>query len=579
MGDGLWRTRCRWVAVAGSVLASGCYQGLSDGDPAEQDDPERDDAGDESGADDGDAPDDGADDGDGGDDPSPSCDAPDAGPTRLQRLTRTEYDNTIRALLDIEADASSILPDDGRVGPFESNDGSIVAEYTVEQYRGLAETIAATAVQDIAALVPCEADALGSSACADAFVDEFVTRAYRRPLSDDDRERYATLFSSADGTFDDGIRLIIEAALQSTHFLYRVEVGTPGPDEELLALTGYEVASRLSYFLWKSMPDDVLIDAAATGDLDTADGVQDQALRMLEDERADAMFVAFHEQWLGLEHLETTEKDGDAFPLFADARESMLEETRHFVVDVIREGDGRLETLLTATHTFVDDDLAAIYGVDAPGAGPDTMVRVELDPSQRAGLFTQPAMLAVHSHIDQTSPVQRGRAIRNRVLCGTLPPPPPEVDDTPPAIDPTKPVRQRYPMATEASCKACHEQMDLIGFGLEHYDPIGAWRTQDGEHEVDASGELIGTGVDGPFSGAPELAARLAQSDAVRSCVARQWSRFALGRAETPADACAYQTSYERFADSDYDIRELVTAIVTTNSFRYKRLATEEAGQ
>jgi hypothetical protein len=442
-----------------------------------------------------------------------------------------------------------------------------------------AELLAAELTSDLAAILPCDPAVVGETECARAFAIEFGARAYRRPLRDDEVERALALWSAGqtDATFADGVRLVAAGFLQSPYFLYHVEVGTPAVDgEEVVALDDYELASRLSYFLWDSMPDDELTLAAADGSLASPDVLEAQVRRMLEDPQAGIAIGDFHVQWLGVDALASVEKDPELFPAWTPTiADAMTTETRMFADWVVRESDGKLATLLSAPTTFADAELAALYGVSRPDAvAADAFVQVDLDPTQRGGVLTHAGMLAAHSHDNQTSPVFRGKVVRENLLCTALPPPPDDVDDTPPGLDPTLPTKERFEQhRDDPACSGCHELMDPIGFGLEHYDAMGAWRTMDGENPVDAMGQLVGTDVDGDFDGALGLADKLAGSETVRACVVHQWMRYGLGRFEQPEDACTEDNLMTRFAESDGDLHELVVAIATSRAMRYLRIA------
>jgi hypothetical protein len=228
--------------------------------------------------------------------------------------------------------------------------------------------------------------------------------------------------------FANGIRLVLTAMLQSPHFLYRIELGVPQPDDRIVALDAYELASRLSFFLWKSTPDDALLDAAEAGELDTPEGLRAQAERLLADSRADTAIVTFYLQLLGLDlGLAGLEKDPELFPdLDRPMIDAMLEETAQYVRYVYNEGDGTLDQLLTAPFSFINADLAPLYGVEPPASA---FEKTDLDPAQRAGLLTQPGVMAVHAGFGQTSPTLRGKLVRNDLLCDVTPPPPPEVNE------------------------------------------------------------------------------------------------------------------------------------------------------
>ena len=492
----------------------------------------------------------------GGQDAPPSNGTISVGGYHMMRLTSAEYDHTVRDLLgDVTSPASGFSPDE-KVGPFDANVLAPPSEVMLEDYMQAAESLAAKAVEDIAALTGC-GDTLGTDACADTFIEAFGTRAYRRPLAADQAERLRAVYQAGkalDG-FAHGIELVVRAALQSPFFLYRVEVGAPIADAPGIAeLDGWEIASRLSYFLWDSMPDAELFEAAERGDLATPEGIEAQARRLLSSPRAEPMLAAFHIQWMGLGV--TLQKDADAFPEFDDALiDSMRAETGLFATDVISSGDGSLSTLLTAPYTFADAALAAIYGVDRGDADPNELVRVELDPAQRGGLLTRLGVLSATSHIDRTSVVLRGRFLRTVVLCSPLPPPPADVDVSNVGADRTKP-----------PCSNCHDLMDPMGRGLEQYDAIG--RFLDG---ADADGALVGTDVDGAFQGGAELSARLAESAQVRDCVARQWFRFALGRPENEQLDERSLGAIDAAFDGG-DLRELIVSLTLTDAFRFRPL-------
>jgi hypothetical protein len=567
----------RWsraVLVLASAFASiSCYSGVNeldanadagDGDTTQDEDPS--------------SKSDGADDDGAADDAmEEACAERTIGFAALRRLTAEQYDHTIRDLLGIDTSYEDTFPPDERIGAFQSNGTAPVGELQVEQYMDAAEEVAAQAVADLSAILPCDPAVVGEDECADAFLREFAPRAYRRPLEDDEIAElfdvYAEAKASAD--FATGIRVAVQGALQSPWFLYHVELGETAEDEDgLVPLTGWEVASRLSYFLWGTMPDDQLFAAAESGGLTSPEGVAEEVDRMLEDPRAREAIASFHLQWLGVDELESLEKSADAYPGFdAELATSMQADTAAFANWVIDGEDARLQTLLTRAVTLTDDPrLLELYGVE-PGADHEPGAPIELDPTQRAGLLTRAGVLARHAHADQTSPVHRGKLVRENFLCTPLPPPPPDVANVPPDPEPGSTTRERFAQHTaDPACAGCHALVDGLGFGLEGYDAIGAFRTLDGGLPVDASGEIVGTeDIDGTFDGSVELSARLAESDQVRRCVTTQWFRFGLGRMDTPDDACAVERTYAAFADSDHDVRALIEAIAVSDAFRFRR--------
>lgn len=558
----------RGIGAAALAALAGCYSGLGAG-ASGGDGGTADDGGAGSGHDDG---------GSGGSDdtggsPAECADGFDVGPTPLRRLTRREYANAVADLLGIDADVSTLDPDE-KLATFDSNLAAPVSPSIVLQYRALAEAVANAAIVELGAIVPCDPASVAgdaAAACTSEFIADFGRRAFRRPLTADEIAAYSQL--AAGGThFVDGIRLAIGAMLQSVHFLYHLELAPTDAASDLVALDDHQLAARLSFFLWGSIPDDTLLDAAAAGELQDPVRLRAEAERMLQSEQAASAVQSFHIQWLGLDRKNIVAKSSDVYPAFDDAmRDAMWAETERFVTHVVLEGDGRLATLLTSSESFVDGPLAELYGVSVP-ADHDPAEPVALDPSQRAGLLTQAAFLAAHAHNDSSGPVQRGVAVRRDMLCQPLPPPPNDVPDLPP-IDPDVTTRERFEIhSSDPTCAACHAMIDGIGLAMENYDGIGAHRVQENGKPIDASGELLGTDVDGTFDGAVALAAKLAESRDVHDCVTTQWFRFAFGRGESSLDACTIDALRADFAASDGDVRELMLAIVVSDAFRKHRI-------
>lgn len=502
-----------------------------------------------------------------------ACATPRVAYAPLKRLTREQYDNTVRDLLGETGAPSSGLAQDEKLAAFYTNAVSPVTRLSVEQYADVAEQLARRAVaQGLDSLAGCSGAAQNVD-CAAAFVRAFGQRAFRRPLSEDEVARYRGLFEkhSARG-FETGVRLVLQAMLQSPSFVYHLEL-TPAPDGvDVIPLAGYELAARLSYALWNSTPDPELLDAAGAGALNAVPGLRAQAERLLSSDRARRAVASFHLQWLGLEGKLDGVKDSASFPAWGPSLvRAMEQETVDFADFVVRRGDGRLQTLLSAPFTIAGPELLSLYGATASPAADGT---VALDPAERAGLLTQAAFLSAHAHSNQTSPVHRGLAVRRNLLCTDLPDPPMNVDNTPPEPDPTATTRQRFEQhRANASCAGCHRLLDPIGVGFENYDAIGAYRARENGLEIDAAGELLEAGsASGTFTGAVELAQRLSTSSAVRQCVQKQWFRFSLGRFEADEDSCTMQRLSEAFAASDYDVKALLLELVSSDAFRYKKV-------
>ncbi len=383
----------------------------------------------------------------------------------------------------------------------------------------------------------------------------FLERAFRAPLTDDDRQVYGALVQEAleTGGPDLGVRILIEAALQSPRFLYRIDDGS-----------AYAAASRLSYFLWGSMPDASLLAAAASGTLAEGSFLRDHARRLLADPRARAQVLEFHRQWLGLDVIRGVHRSPALYPNYHDALKASMRQEADRFIEARLFPQGSHADLLGGAASFVDERLAGLYGVEAP-ADEQTWSPVDHHPSERAGLLTQGWFLASQGHLKHPSPILRGVFVLERVLCRRPASPGPAVDQTPPSGDePNAPVtnRERYAALTDKpACRGCHEDIDGIGFSFENYDGIGAFRLEDGGQPVDSSGWLTLDGERVEVSGAVELAHRLADSADVDRCIARQWFRFAFGRDLAPDEAPWLQELTDRWREDGRDTLELVKEI------------------
>jgi hypothetical protein len=488
----------------------------------------------------------------------------------LRRLSRLQYDNTVRDLLGDTSRPAGAFQSEQVLGTFSGSAAlARVSPIAVDQYRGAAETLAATAVKNLAALVSCKpVDATTEEACARTFITDFGLRAYRRPLTDDEIAGKLALFRKvrALGDFSFGIQGVIAALLQSPHFLYRPELTAPGMKVGTVVPLGpYQLASRLSYFLLNTMPDAELFAAAKEGRLSSTADIDAQARRLLKDPRAREAIGQFFGEWLILDALDDMTKDATLFPGFDDTlKAAMKEETLRFTTSTVLDGDARLDTLLTSSRSFVNAPLGKLYGVTAGADYGPAM----LDPQQRSGILTQASLLARTAHDDSNSPTRRGKFVREALLCQPPPPPPPGIPGLP-AVKTGQTARERYQQhVADASCAACHTFMDPIGFGFSNYDPIGRFQTTEGGKPVDASGEILKSkDLDGAFNGVVELSRKLAGSASVRACLTAQWFRYALGRPEADGDAASIQSAVQAFGAVG-DLRELIIATTKTDSFR-----------
>ena len=505
-----------------------------------------------------------------------ACKAIEPGPSPIRRMNRREFNNTVRDLLADDTRPADSFPAEEEALGFNNNaDALVVTSLLAEQYLSAAEGLAEAAVADMPALLAgCDPGSEGEAACATQFIERFGRSAYRRPLASDEVERLMTVYTDARGQFDfeTGIRLALTTMLQTSHFLYRVEFGAPVEgDPDILKVGPYELASRLSYLLWGTMPDEALMAAAADGALESAEDVANQAHRMLADPRARAVVHDFHDQWLQLAQVEELEKDPDAFPDFDPAIRPLLRaEANTFLDHVIWDDQGDLDTMYLAPYTFLNGALADYYGVEGPKG--DSFEKFQLPEGQGSGFLTQGGLLSVLAKANQTSPIHRGKFVRERLLCQLVPPPPDDVDITPPEVDPSLPTRERFKQhSIDPSCAGCHAMMDPVGFGFEHFDGIGRWRAEEAGLPIDATGEIIGNTTKGTFDGVSELAALLIESPEVERCMTVQWFRYAYGRAEAAEDMCTVDDLTQQFAGSGRRIQDLIVALTQTDAFLYRR--------
>jgi hypothetical protein len=410
------------------------------------------------------------------------------------------------------------------------------------------------------------------AACTREVITSLGARVFRRPLTQADVDRYATL-AATEADFEAGVRLSITAMLQSPHFIYRRELGAMAADGSFV-LDGYEVASELSYLLWQTMPDQALIESAAKGELTTPAQIEARAMAMLEDERSRPTVRAFVLEWLGLDAITNVPKDPERFPeLDAELRAAMLAEIERFI-DHVMSTSGSLQALLTTPETFLDQRLADLYGVDTTTLSPnaDGVYEVAMADQERVGILTLGGVMMRHGRSNDSSPVHRGRLVRERFLCQIPPPPPPGIVVQPPPDDPTKTSRQRYAAHSENQpCKGCHVLMDPIGFAFERFDGIGRYRQMENGASIDVSGEIFNTdATDGAFSGTEELASVLAASSDVASCITRQWLRFAYGLQESSATTCVTTPLVDALQGEALTMSALVRATASSAHLRVR---------
>lgn len=498
---------------------------------------------------------------------------PAPGPAPLRRLSHEEYQN---ALVDLVGDAAlarqatqDFVADTVSLGFRNSARFLDVKPVMLQAYQGAAELVAAEAVKDLGALVPCNPS--GGEACARTFIESFVGRAYRRALTQAEVDTYLGVFRAGvmGADFATGIEWVVGTALQAPTFLYRPEVD--GDLSRTQALSPNELASRLSFLLWQSIPDQALLDAAAGGRLSTKEDVEREARRMLADPKAERLFN-FFEQWLDVDEVAGLKRDATVFPgLPADLPALMREEARQYVKHSVLEGQGSLEDFLAGEYSYVNGPLAQHYGLS--GVTGDAFQKVNWTSGKRGGFFMTSGSIVSHDKQTRTSIVNRGLRVRTLLLCQNIPAPPDNVPLNLGPINQTASQGDRLAQhRTNAACAGCHGLLDPLGEPFENVDAVGRERTVDeGGNTVKLAGSIINTQtLDGQVTDGLDLMKKLASSDEVRSCVVTQAFRFGHAREEQDADLCSRQRVLQAFKDSNWNVRELFVAMTQTDDFLFK---------
>ncbi|UQA58179.1 DUF1592 domain-containing protein [Polyangium aurulentum] len=504
--------------------------------------------------------------------------------SRYPRLTHEQWENTVQDLLQLDEPTgmSASFTGDPLSGFFDNSESAMtVAPGLWADYQTAAEELSKMLVSDPAKLerILPPADASGDdTARARAFIEQFGKRAYRRPLSASEIDSHLAVYAQGKAVyasgddFKDGMTLVLQAFLQSPHFIYRVERSTDARvADALIPLDGWEVATRLSYTLWGTMPDDALFEAAATGELETKEGVKAHAERMLKDPRALDMIRSFHRQLFQWDHYYDLYKDDATFPEFGpELRQDMVREAELFVQSEIFERGGGLKELLTSRVAFVNQRLADVYGVEGTFT-PDEFTEVTLPEGERAGVLTRLGFLAANGTAFASDPIHRGVFVNLRVLCAKLPPPPNNVTPLPPAD--SKTTRERVTSHTgPGTCGAsCHGTLiNPIGFAFEHYNAIGRFRTEDNGFPVNSADQYPLGGQLVSYGDAIEFSQVLADSQEAHRCWAQNWLQFAYGRNVVVEDTPLLDSLAES-SRGGMPLEDLLIEIVTSDAFLTRR--------
>ena len=534
------------------------------------------------------------------------CKAISPGQALIRRLTTYEFNNTVRDLLGDKTSPGSALPP--QVDSADNLFGNDAAQQApspllIEKYQSVAESIAARATADSAALANlnnCAANVspANEESCARSIAASLLPRAYRRAVANTEIDEIVSLYKSVRAlsptvSFSSGVASMIEATLQTPEFLHRVELGTPVPGNSAIKrIAGREMATRLSYLFWQTMPDAALFQAADAGALDTNEGVLAQAKKMFDDNRSRSMVGFFFDNLLPIADLNSLTRSATLFPNWSSGLGiSMRQEVQRLLEYEIYENTqavgpyqpGSWPAILTAPYTFVNESLFKSYGPSAFASGTTVtgsgLTKVNLNTEQRLGLMTLGGMMAGLTISDLTNPVKRGGFIVNRLMCKGLHVP---VGLDPKAPDPYsgKTARERFGKhEAMAVCAGCHKSIDPMGLPFETFDAVGLYRTA--EHwtdpntgisydtPIDASGSV--PGVEGSANNAVELVKLLATSPDVGSCFANEWMSFGYGRSlDENADACNKQSVVTQYSKSGYNVKQLLLALTQSDGFVYR---------
>jgi hypothetical protein len=494
----------------------------------------------------------------------------------MRRLTRFEYNNTVRDLVQDTSLPANALPSEELGNGFGNDaDAQAVIQALVEQYVNVAEKVAdgATGADRIAKLAPCAAQATNAAAetaCAKTVAETFTPKAWRRALQPGEADSLVALFNEVrpGSDFRSSLAAMLEAIFQSPEFLYKPEMGVAVPGRtDVLQPTGEEMATRLSYLFWASTPDDALRAAAASGELVTPAGVRAQAQRLLADPKAREVVRFFFDNLLPISGLPSLERDKTTYPTFSAKVGSLMRtETQTFLENEIFNGPGTWPGVFTAKYTYANEELAKFYGIS--GVTGDAFQKVMLDPStHRGGLLTQAGVLAGPVHTNHENPVVRGSFVVQKLMCKTIPKPTGDIAAkvTPPDPNSAATARQRFSThSSDPVCRACHVNMDPFGFALENFNVVGLWRDQENGVTIDASGDAP---ILGKFNGVLEMEAALAASEDVQQCFATQWLNFGYGRTLTDAEACGVKSVRDTFKEKGYNVQELLLALTQSEAF------------
>jgi hypothetical protein len=502
----------------------------------------------------------------------------------VRMLSQRELGNTYEAVLGFRPAAISQLPTDKHDLVYDRVvEAQTVSTLHEDAFTAIADEVADKLLaKDLSAVVPScapaaalgtDGAALGASRrpCVASVIDALAPRAFRRALDAETRAALLALYDQA-ASYRDGARLVLHGIFRSPNFLFLIESGTPVAGRtDVRTLNDDEVAARLSYALCEMPPDADLRAAAAAGKLRTADGVGQQAERLLALPCAKTTIQSFWAQWFRLANLDGLTRDPKKYPEWTPALAAATKaESLRFFDHVTWDLSGSLKDIFTARVSILDQASGSLYGITGLGATP----AVTNLPAERRGILTHPSVLALNSVADASSPVRRGLFVLQSVLCKGVPPRPENLVITQPPQNDAITTRDRWAAhSNNPACSYCHRVLDPVGFAFEDFDAIGRHRTIENNNPVDASGGVPSVGIpDKTFSGGAALSDAIAERDELRACFSRQWMRFAMGRMEAAGDAPAI-TPVLNVARANGSIKQALLALVRSDAFRQRARA------
>jgi hypothetical protein len=508
---------------------------------------------------------------------------PAVGVVTIGRLNRTQYANTLRKLLGTKLDPSAKFPPDDLSFGFDNiGEALSIQPLHIELFESTAESLLtelfalpATDANRMKVL-GCDAQA-GGHACVASTVLAFAEKAFRRPVTEAEVAPFVAIadgHTTSGGTAADGLKLALKAVLLSPYFLFKVELDPSPTAKDVHKLNAYELATRLSYYLWSSTPDDALYASAKSGELLTDAGLTAQVTRMLADPQSQALVTEFAAQWLSIRHVAEVKPDATTYPAFnADLAAAMQTETSMLFAELL--GQGRpLSELLTADYTFVNSTLASFYGM-APPAG-SGFTKVQLAGSHRVGFLTGGSFLTMTSNPTRTSPVKRGKWVLEQLLCSPPPPPPAGANIAGLDMGPAQSVRAKLEQhRAKEPCHSCHSLMDPIGLAFENFDGVGAYRTSDQYGAIDATGTLDTAKGSVSFNGPDQLVPIVSSDARLLPCTATKVLTYAIGRGFTNDDGPAITSVLTAADKSAQGIRGLIGSVALSESFRSRRAVGE----